>query len=116
MTERTLIVALFLATSVATLGIAAFLLRYVVRDTLELASALPVRVPKDETAESRANNRSTLLREVVALLVVRSIPGILLILCGIALVAWTLCNVGLEVGVRSDTPFWLELERPRIDF
>ena len=105
MCENIAILALLLTTSVATFGVAALLLRHVVRDTLELTAALPARVPKDDTAEGRVAHRRTLFRETIALLILRSVPGALLIVCGIGLVVWASYNVTFDACIRCAMPF-----------
>ena len=80
--------ALSLAAAVASMGIGAFLLRNAVKDTLDLASTLPTYPLKDDTSEVRKTNRRKVLAEILGLLAVRSMPGIILVICGAFLLIW----------------------------
>ncbi len=91
MTNERLLIALmlYLIAVVATLGIGAFLLRNAVKDASDLISQLPTRFVED-TSAARKSNRRTAYWELLSLLCVRSLPGGLLVFCGVGLLVWIL--------------------------
>lgn len=80
--------ALSLAATVATIGIGAFVLRNAVRDVTDLASTLPTRLISEDTSEVRESNRRKALGDVICLLIARSLPGGILMICGAFLLVW----------------------------
>jgi hypothetical protein len=88
-TDSLMALALALIAAVATMGIGAFLLRNAVKDTSELASALPTRFVKEDTSEARETNRRKALWETLLLLILRASTGSILVICGAGLLVWT---------------------------
>jgi hypothetical protein len=81
--------ALYLAAAVATIGIGALLLRGAVQDALDIESRLPTHPINEDTTHAREANRRSATRELVCFLVIRMVPGMLLVLSGIFLLIWT---------------------------
>jgi hypothetical protein len=88
--QANLLIALtiVLAATVAAMGIGAFLLRNAVKDTSDLASALPTRLLKEDTSESRESNRCKALCDMLWLLTFRSAPGVVLVVSGAGVLIW----------------------------
>jgi hypothetical protein len=80
--------ALTLAASVATMGIGAFLLRNVMRDSLDVVAVLPTRPMREDTNEIRESNRRSACREMLLLIAVRSIPGGIVVIFGAGFLIW----------------------------
>ena len=79
---------LSLAASVAITGIGAFLLRNAVKDSLDIAAALPTHSMKEDTNELRETNRCRALREMLLLIAVRSAPGWVVVFVGVVFLIW----------------------------
>lgn len=81
-------ISIALASVVATSVVAAFLLRNSVDDVSRLASQLPTRLVRDDSSETREANRRTALSELTWLLAIRTIPGIILVVCSMGLLIY----------------------------
>src|SRR5262245_51181835 len=82
-----------LAAAVATLGIGALLLRNAMKDASDLAAQLPTRVLKEDSSKARETNRQKAFSETLWLLIIRALPGVLVLVCGAILLVWAFAKL-----------------------
>jgi Flp pilus assembly protein TadG len=80
--------AVCLAAAVATLGIGALLLRNAMKDASDLAAQLPTRLIKEDSSDAREANRRKAFSETLWLLIIRAVPGGLVLIFGAILLIW----------------------------
>jgi hypothetical protein len=88
-----ILLGLCLGAASLTLGLGVLLLRGVTKDATELASHLSPRFIKEDTSQARERNRLHALSEMRQLLLIRSLPGVGLILFGAMLLSWPVYHV-----------------------
>jgi hypothetical protein len=78
--------------AVAPIAIGMYALRNIVTEVTTLVADLPTRLVEDSSTAREANRRRAFW-ETVTLLAVRSLPGIVVSLCGMILLAWVLVRI-----------------------